>query len=72
MMRILKFLAGFMMGLLVGSVLVALTAPQSGSQTQQRLSMRCREILEEARRAAEATRTEAHIRLAELKARQTE
>ena len=70
MVRFLKFLAGLMVGLLLGSALIALIAPRPGTWTRKCVSQRVHEILEEARRAAEDTRSEAHIRLAELKTRQ--
>jgi gas vesicle protein len=67
MMRLLKFLTGFAVGVMVGSALITLIVPQSGTETRQRFCARLRRIIEDAHRAAEATRTEAYIRLAELK-----
>jgi gas vesicle protein len=72
MIRFFRFLAGFAMGLVLGSALVSLSAPQSGTETRQRLHIHLQRVLEDAREAAEQTRTEAHSRLAELKARQDE
>lgn len=70
MRRLINFLAGFTVGLIFGGAVAMLLAPQSGPETQERLWGRIGEILEEARQAAEVTRSEAHARLADLKARQ--
>ena len=69
MMRLINFLAGFVVGIALGGTIAMLFAPQSGSETQERFRRRLEAILEEARQAAEATRADAHTRLAELKAR---
>jgi gas vesicle protein len=69
MMRFINFLAGFIVGVALGGAIAMLLAPQSGSETQQRLQSRIGAIREEARQAAAATRANAQARLAELKAR---
>jgi gas vesicle protein len=69
MMRFINFLAGFIVGVALGGTIAMLLAPQSGSETQQRIQSRIDAIREEARRAAEATRADAQARLADLKAR---
>jgi gas vesicle protein len=69
MMRLINFLAGFIVGMVLGGVVAALLAPQSGSETRQLFRSRVEVILEEGRRAAESSRAEAHARLADLKAR---
>jgi gas vesicle protein len=69
MMRFINFLAGFIVGVALGGTIAMLLAPQSGSETQQRIQCRIDAIREEARRAAEATRADAQARLADLKAR---
>ncbi len=71
MMRVVNFLAGFIIGLVLGGVVAVLLAPQSGPKIRERLRGRMELVLEEARRAAEATRADAHARLADLKARQS-
>jgi gas vesicle protein len=68
MMRIVNFLFGFMTGVILGGAIAVLFAPQAGRDTQEYLRARFQEIADEARRAAETTRTEAEIRLADLKA----
>jgi gas vesicle protein len=72
MVRLLKFLTGFAVGMMVGSALITLIVPQSGTETRQRFCDRLRQMMEDAHRAAEATRAEAYIRLADLKAGESE
>jgi gas vesicle protein len=67
-MRLIKFLIGFFVGVVLGGSIVMLLAPQSGTETRERFSGRVQAILEEGRQAAEHTRAEAHARLADLKA----
>jgi len=69
MRRLLNFLTGFALGVVLGGAVATLFAPQSGSETQARFRRRVEAILEEARQAAETTRANAHARLAELKTR---
>ncbi len=69
MIRFINFLAGFIVGVALGGAIAMLLAPQSGSETQQRIQGRINAIREEARQAAEATRADAQARLAELKAK---
>lgn len=47
----MRFLVGFVIGLIIGAGLVLLTTPQSGSDLQRRVRFRYEEILEEFRRA---------------------
>ncbi len=68
MLRMIRFLAGFIVGMALGGALAVLFAPQPGLETRQRLRGRVDTILEEGRRASELTRAEAHARLADLKA----
>ncbi len=70
MMRLINFLAGFIVGMALGGTITILLAPQSGPETRERFWSRVEAILDEGRQAAENTRAEAHARLAELKARQ--
>jgi len=69
MKRFINFLAGFLTGLAVGGVIAALFAPQSGGDTLETLRGRVQQIMDDARQAAETTRRDAEIRLAELKAK---
>ena len=69
MKRFFNFLAGFLMGLAIGGVLAALFAPQSGGETLDNVRGHVQKIMGDARQAADATRSEAQIRLAELKAK---
>ena len=65
----MRFLAGFVIGMLIGVVAVLLTTPQSGSDLQQGVRSRFENILAEGRKAAEPRRAELEARLAELKMR---
>lgn len=67
-MRFSRFIAGFSIGLALGWALAVLFVPQSGREVRRHLQERWMRTLEEARNAAEETRRQAYIRLAELKA----
>jgi gas vesicle protein len=60
----MRFLMGFVIGLVLGAVAILLTTPQSGGDLQRRVRSRYEEIMAEGRRA----RAE---RLAELQAEYT-
>jgi gas vesicle protein len=68
MMRVLNFVAGFLLGAAIAMMAVLLTTPQSGSDLQGKLRVRFDEVLAEGRRAAAARRAELEERLASLKA----
>ncbi len=68
MMRLIRFLAGLIVGVTLGGAIAMLLAPQSGSETRELLRSRMEFILEEGRQAAESSRADAQARLAELKA----
>lgn len=63
----MRFLAGFVIGMVIGVVAVLLTTPQSGSDLQDGIRSRFEDILAEGRKAAELRRAELEARLAELK-----
>ena len=67
MMRLMRFLAGFVVGLSMGAAIGLLLAPQSGSETLDLVRSRVQGVLDEGRQAAEQTRADAHARLADLK-----
>ena len=67
MMRLMRFLSGFIVGMSLGAAIVMLLAPESGSETRERLRGQIEVILEEGRRAADQTRADAQARLSELK-----
>ncbi len=64
----MRFLAGFLIGMVLGAVAVLLTTPQSGSDLQQNFRARIDEIMSEGRLAAANRRAELEARLADLKA----
>lgn len=68
MMRLINFLAGFIAGVVLGGAVAMLLVPQSGTETQKLIRSRVEAIREEARQAAEAARSDAHARIADLKA----
>ena len=67
MMRLMRFLTGFIIGMSLGAAIGLLSAPQSGTKTLDLVQGRVAGILEEGRQAAERTRADAHARLADLK-----
>ena len=67
MMRLMRFLTGFIIGMSLGAAIGLLSAPQSGAKTLDLVQSRLEGILEEGRQAAERTRADAHARLADLK-----
>jgi gas vesicle protein len=67
MMRVLNFVAGFLLGVAMAMIAVLLTTPQSGNDLQVKLRVRFDEILAEGRRAAAVRRAELEERLASLK-----
>jgi gas vesicle protein len=67
MMRLMRFLAGFIIGMSLGAAIGLLFAPQSGSENLELVRGRVQAILDEGRQAAERTRADAHARLADLK-----
>ena len=64
----MRFLFGFIIGLILGAAIILLTTPQSGKELQQRVKDRVNYILAEGRQAADARRVELENRLADLKA----
>lgn len=66
-MRIGKFVAGLLMGSLVGAGLALLFAPDSGAETQRRLQEWMEEIQAAGEQAAEQKRLELTAQLEELK-----
>ncbi len=67
MMRLTRFLTGFIIGVSLGAAIGLLFAPSPGSEALTLVRGRVNEILEEGRQAAEKTRADAHARLADLK-----
>jgi gas vesicle protein len=66
----MRFLAGFLIGLLIGSSAVLLTTPQSGGNLKHGIQSRIDNILNEGRKAATDRRAELEARLTELKSGQ--
>lgn len=64
----MRFLIGFIIGLILGAAVILLTTPQSGKELQQRVKDRFDYVLAEGRQAAEVRRVELENRLADLKA----
>ena len=67
----MRFLFGFITGLILGAAIILLTTPQSGKDLQQQVKDRVDHILAEGRQAAESRRVELENRLADLKAGRT-
>ncbi|MGQ9491829.1 MAG: YtxH domain-containing protein [Anaerolineae bacterium] len=66
-MGFLRFLAGLILGALVGAALALLLTPQSGEEFQRFLRQRAEEIVEEGRRAAAERRAELEAQFAQAK-----
>ncbi len=64
----MRFMAGFLIGMLLGAAAVLLTTPQSGSDLQQKARNRVNELINEGRQAATTRRAELEARLTELRA----
>lgn len=63
----MRFLTGFLIGLVLGVVAVILTTPQSGQDLKQKVRSRFDDVVAEGRRAAAERRAELENRLADLK-----
>ena len=66
-MRMLRIVAGLLLGAMVGAVIVLLLTPRSGVDTQQLIRDRIQAVLDEGRQAAEARRQELRAQLETLK-----
>ncbi len=64
----MRFLAGFLIGTLLGAVIILLITPQSGKDLQQGVRTRVDDLMTEGREAAAVRRAELEARLTELKA----
>ncbi len=64
----MRFIVGFLIGLVLGVVAVLLTTPQSGQDLQEQARTRFDDIMAEGRKAAAVRRAELEGRLADLKA----
>ena len=69
-MRVINFVAGFLVGTMIAAIVVLLTTPRSGTEFQSQIRARFEGMLAEGRRAAEARRAELEQKLASLKAGQ--
>lgn len=63
----MRFLLGFIIGLVFGAAFVLLTTPKSGKDLQQMARERMDSVMAEGRQAAAARRAELENRLADLK-----
>ncbi len=68
-MRALKFLLGLLIGGTIGASLVLLVAPQSGEDTQRKLSEKMEMLLEEGKKAFDARRAELEAQMNALQQR---
>ena len=64
----MRFVAGFLIGLVLGTSAVLLTTPQSGSELKSGVRARIDGIIAAGRQAAASRRAELEAELAELKA----
>ena len=66
-MRIINFVAGFIVGAGLAAIAVLLTTPQSGTELQENIRTRVDGIVEEGRKAQAATRAALEDQLASLR-----
>ena len=66
-MRVINFVAGFLVGAAIGAIVVLLITPQSGSDFQMEVRSRFERIVAEGRKAAAARRAELEKRLSSLR-----
>lgn len=71
MRKVFSFVAGALMGSLVGATLAVLLAPMSGPELQEQVRTRFQRVREEVTTAAAARRAELERRLAALRAPRT-
>ncbi|MCB0171791.1 MAG: YtxH domain-containing protein [Anaerolineae bacterium] len=64
----MRFVAGFLIGLVLGAAVVLLTTPRSGADMQSQAKSWVDDILNEGRKAAELRRAELEARVADLQA----
>lgn len=64
----MRFLMGFLIGMILGAAAVLLITPKSGSDIQQDVRSRFDDIVAEGRKAAALRRAELEARLADLRA----
>ena len=69
-MRVINFVAGFLVGAAIAAIAVLLMTPKSGSDLQVEIRARFDGMLAEGRKAAAARRGELEERLTNLKAGQ--
>jgi gas vesicle protein len=67
MEKVLRIMAGLLLGAVVGAGLALLFTPRSGAETQRLIQERVEVVLSEGRQAAEARRLELTARLDALK-----
>ncbi len=65
--KILSFLAGLLIGGVIGAAAATLATPKSGKQLQDEIKHEIDIVLEEGRRAAETRRQELETKLAEMR-----
>lgn len=65
--RMVKFLAGVVVGAAVAAAVVLIVAPQRGDELRNEIKARIDDIVEEGRQAAETKRLEMMAQLEELK-----
>jgi gas vesicle protein len=65
--RVIDFVAGFLVGVAIGAIVVLLITPQSGSDFQMEVRSRFERIVAEGRKAAAARRAELEERLSSLR-----
>jgi len=70
-MRMLRFLSGFFVGLILGAAVVMLITPQSGQDMQQKLKAQAEPYLSEGRKAFATRKAELEEKMAKIQAGNT-
>lgn len=65
----MRFIVGFLIGMVIGAAVILLTTPQSGKDLQQQARSRFDNVVSDGRKAAAQRRAELETRLADLKNR---
>jgi len=67
MRKLISFIFGFLLGILVGAAIAMMLAPEAGEETRRQIQIRMDQIVQEGKRAAADRAAELEGRLDQLK-----